>query len=29
MHYATVADPDGNGVDLYAGLTQRLREEYR
>jgi catechol 2,3-dioxygenase-like lactoylglutathione lyase family enzyme len=21
MRYATVADPDGNGVDLYAGLT--------
>ena len=29
MHYAAVADPDRKGVDLYAGLTQQLREEYR
>jgi hypothetical protein len=29
MRYAAVADPDGKGVDLYTGLTRRLREEYR
>lgn len=23
MRYATVADPDGNGIDLYAGLAPR------